>query len=70
MAIKQPLLASALAAIGALLCCVARLLLVALGVGSGWMTTLTTSDARVRVDPLAGATAAAGCPSSITGGGR
>lgn len=38
---KQTLWASALAAIGASLCCVAPLVLVTLGIGGAWMATLT-----------------------------
>ena len=38
---KQTLFASALAAIGASLCCVAPLALVTLGIGGAWMATLT-----------------------------
>lgn len=41
---KQTLLASALAAIGASLCCVAPLLLVTLGIGGAWIATLTQLD--------------------------
>lgn len=43
---KPTLWASALAAIGASLCCVAPLVLVSLGVGGAWLSTLT------RLDPL------------------
>ena len=38
---RQTLLASALAAIGASLCCVAPLVLVTLGIGGAWLATLT-----------------------------
>lgn len=38
---KQTLWASALAAIGASLCCVAPLMLVTLGIGGAWIATLT-----------------------------
>ena len=41
MNINPTLLASALAAIGASLCCVAPLVLVSLGLGGAWMSTLT-----------------------------
>lgn len=43
---KPTLWASALAAIGASLCCVAPLVLVSLGVGGAWLATLT------RLEPL------------------
>lgn len=38
---KQTLWASALAAVGASLCCVAPLALVSLGMGGAWLSTLT-----------------------------
>jgi mercuric ion transport protein len=38
---RQTLWASALAAIGASLCCVAPLVLVTLGIGGAWLATLT-----------------------------
>lgn len=38
---KLPLFASAVAAIGASLCCVAPLVLVTFGVGGAWLSTLT-----------------------------
>jgi mercuric ion transport protein len=38
---KQTLWASALAAVGASLCCVAPLVLVTLGIGGAWLSTLT-----------------------------
>lgn len=38
---KQTLWASALAAIGASLCCIAPLVLVTLGIGGAWVATLT-----------------------------
>lgn len=38
---KQTLWASALAAVGASLCCVAPLVLVTLGIGGAWISTLT-----------------------------
>lgn len=38
---RQTLWASALAAIGASLCCVAPLVLVTLGIGGAWVSTLT-----------------------------
>ncbi|MHB1187855.1 mercuric transporter MerT family protein [Thiobacillus sp.] len=38
---KQTLWASALAALGASLCCVAPLVLVTLGLGGAWLSTLT-----------------------------
>ncbi len=41
---KQTLLAIALAAIGASLCCVDPLLVVTLGIGGAWIATLTQLD--------------------------
>lgn len=41
MNIKPTLWASGLAAVGASLCCVAPLVLVSLGLGGAWMSTLT-----------------------------
>ena len=41
MEMKPALWASALAAIGASLCCVAPLMLVTLGLGGAWLSTLT-----------------------------
>lgn len=38
---KRTLWASALTAVGASLCCVAPLMLVTLGIGGAWITTLT-----------------------------
>ena len=46
MDVKQSLWASALAAVGASLCCVAPLVLVMLGIGGAWIATLT------RLEPL------------------
>jgi mercuric ion transport protein len=43
---KQTLWASALAAVGASLCCVVPLVLVTLGIGGAWISTLT------RLEPL------------------
>ena len=41
MVMKSTLWASALAAVGASLCCVAPLVLVSLGLGGAWLSTLT-----------------------------
>ncbi|MBM4206790.1 MAG: mercury transporter MerT [Gammaproteobacteria bacterium] len=41
---KQTLIASVLAGIGASLCCVAPLVLLGLGIGGAWMTTLTALE--------------------------
>jgi mercuric ion transport protein len=41
MNVNKTLLASALAAVGASLCCVAPLVLVTLGIGGAWVATLT-----------------------------
>ncbi len=41
---KQSLIASVLAGIGASLCCVAPLVLISLGIGGAWMSTLTTFE--------------------------
>ncbi|WJW76679.1 mercuric transporter MerT family protein [Thiohalobacter sp. IOR34] len=41
---NRPLIAAALAAVGASLCCVAPLLLVALGVGGAWLGSLTALE--------------------------
>lgn len=41
---KQTLIASVLAGIGASLCCVAPLLLLSLGIGGAWMSTLTAFE--------------------------
>lgn len=46
MNVRPTLWASALAALGASLCCVAPLLLVSLGLGGAWLSTLT------RLEPL------------------
>ncbi len=41
---KQTLISSVLAGIGASLCCVAPLVLLSLGIGGAWMTTLTAFE--------------------------
>lgn len=43
---KQALIASALAAVGASACCIGPLLLLSLGIGGAWMSSLT------RLEPL------------------